>query len=115
MTPLLDWAAFILFLFWGIGSVISCLARAKRYLKYQRDSWLLTDAIEKACMSIAFILAALVVSPHPIRDFDWLRNYSRLSWLLAFIPLVIGIILDWRSMARIERSERDGTLLVGKQ
>ena len=103
MTPLVNWSVFVLFAAWGIGSLCSSVVRAKRYYKYQKDAWLLTDAIEKFLMAIAFLLGALIVAPHPISNFEGLRTYARLAWFCAFIPFGIGVFLDWNSMARIER------------
>lgn len=97
------WFVFALFAAWGIGSACKAWARQKRYREYQHDPWLLTDAIEVGLMSFAFIGSALRQSPHPVLNFEGLSNWIILAWLIAFIPFAIGVFLDWRSIARIER------------
>jgi hypothetical protein len=99
------WFVFLLFAFWGIGSLNSAIARVIRYKMYQRDSWLLSDAVEKFLMAIAFSLGSLTVLPHPVYNFEWLREYARYAWLFAFVPFAIGVWLDWHSLSRIRQQK----------
>lgn len=95
---------FILFFLWGVFSFLKAVARERRYRKYQRDHWLLADAIEHGFMALALLGSAMRNGTHPA-DFTQspnFRNLIILAWLVAFIPLIVGQILDWRSLGKIE-------------
>ena len=97
-----EWFVFLLFLAWGVLSLVSAQARYRRWLKYQRQSWLIADAIFRAFLAIAFCMGALIVGPRPIDDFEWLRPISRWFWLAGFVPFVVGVFLDWHNLGEIE-------------
>jgi hypothetical protein len=98
-----DWFVFFLFMGWAIGSIVSAKARFRRWRKFQREPWLLTDCLERLFMGIAFCMGAMILGPHPAYDYEWLRPVSRYFWLFAFVPFAVGIFLDWHSIAEIER------------
>lgn len=105
MSWLPEWFPFALFSAWSLTSLVSSAARFRRWHRYQREVWLLTDSIKHLMTSAAFFLAAIVTGPHPLDDYRWLISYSRLLWLSALIPFLIGSFFDWRSLARIEREQ----------
>ena len=103
MKEMPEWFVFVLFMCWGIGLLNLSIARYIRYRKYQRDPWLLADAIERLFMGVAFCMGSMVVAPHPLGDYDWMITPSRYLWLIGFVPFSIGTLLDWYSLATIER------------
>lgn len=106
---------FVLFFLWGVFSFLKAVARERRFRKYQRDYWLVADAIEHGFMALALLASAMRNGTHPaaFTQSDGFRNLIILAWLLAFIPLIVGQILDWRSLGKIEM-ERSKTI-GGKQ
>jgi hypothetical protein len=103
-----SWFPFVLFGIWSLNSFISAAARLTRYRLYQREPWLITDAIKQTFQGVAFGMGSLVVSPHPTYDFEFLREWSRLMWLCGLLPFLVGTALDWYRLAAIaeQRSKR---------
>jgi len=96
-----SWLPFVLFALWSLTSFVSAAARLRRFVKYQREPWLITDALKHVLMGIAFGMGSLVVAPHPIDDFEWMRVPARWIWLAALGPFMVGTWFDWIRLAEI--------------
>jgi hypothetical protein len=84
---------FALFLIWSAASVVVGLVRFLEYYFVQRVPSMRFFAAVNICQGIALGLAAVVIAPHPLSDYEHLRPWSRLWWAIGLVPFLIAVPL----------------------
>jgi hypothetical protein len=74
---------FYLFLSWAIASLVVGVTRTYEYFRVQRVPSLILFAIVNLAQGVALFIGALVIAPHPLHDFEYLRPWSRFAWAVG--------------------------------
>lgn len=84
---------FALFLVWSVFSIVIGAVRVLEYYFVQRVPSMRFFAAVNICQGIALGLAAVVIAPHPLKDYEYLRAWSRLWWAIGLVPFLIAVPL----------------------
>lgn len=94
-------APFVLFLVWSTSSFVLALVRIAEYYLVQRVPSTRWFAAVNVCQSIALGIAAVLVAPHPLTDFEHLRPWSRLWWAIGLPAFLVAVLLHIVYVGRI--------------
>jgi hypothetical protein len=108
------YAPFYLFLSWAIASLVVGVTRTYEYFRVQRVPSLILFAIVNLAQGVALFIGALVIAPHPLHDFEYLRPWSRFAWAVGLPFFLLAVPVHIWYVYTVERL-RNAVLLKESQ
>jgi hypothetical protein len=98
---------FYLFLSWAIASVVVGVTRLYEFFRVQRVPSLWLFAVVNLAQGVALFIGALVISPHPLQDFEHLRPWSRFAWAVGLPFFLLAVPVHIWYVYTVERLRKE--------